>query len=373
MRTIPVSEPVVGPRELEYVSRAVRSGWISSEGEYLTAFEGSFASYVQRRSGVAVSSGTNALILALRALELPAGSEVIVPSFTIISCALACVYNGLVPVFIDADPETWNIDPAGIEEKVTPRTKAVMLVHIYGHPVDVDTVLGVARRHGLFVIEDFAEAIGSEYKGRKCGGFGDIRCVSFYANKTITTGEGGMCLTDDAVLAGRMKSLRNLAFVPEKRFVHYEAGFNFRMTNVQAAIGLAQLERIEEHVQRKVLNGKRYAELLKDVADSGVLQLPAQKPWAKNTYWMFGMLVNADAGISAEKLSTSLLSKGIQTRPFFYPMHRQPMLKRYSWFREERLIVAERLYEQGLYLPSGLTLKNEDLERVAQCVREAVA
>ena len=373
MRTIPVSEPAIGPKELEYVSRAIRSGWISSEGEYLRAFEETFASYVQRRHGIAVNSGTNALILALRALQIPEGSEVIVPSFTIISCALACIYNGLIPVFLDAEPDTWTIDPVGVQRKITERTRAIMPVHIYGHPVDVDAILGIARQHGLFVVEDFAEAIGSEYKGRKCGGFGDISCVSFYANKTITTGEGGMCLTDDSGLAETMKRLRNLAFVPESRFIHQENGFNFRMTNIQAAIGLAQLERIDDHVQRKIHIGNSYNELLNGIASKRTICLPVEKAWAKNTYWMYGVVIDKKTGIRAETVMHRMHEQGVQTRPFFYPLHLQPAFRKYPWFAKESLVVSENLSEQGLYLPSGLTLSDDDLERVAQWVKEAVS
>jgi perosamine synthetase len=370
---IPVNEPYIGEKELKYISEAVRSGWISSEGEFIHTFEEKFSSYVQRKQGVSVNNGTNALILALRALDLPEGSEVIIPTFTIISCALACIYNGLVPVFVDSENETGNIDTTRIEEKITRKTKAIMPVHIYGHPVDIDAVLEIARQHELYVIEDFAEAIGSEYKGRKCGGFGDISCVSFYANKTITTGEGGMCLTDSDELAKKMHLLKNLAFDPEKRFIHYEAGFNFRMTNIQAAIGLAQLENVEDHVQRKIRIGKRYAELLKDVASRGSIKLPVEKHWAKNTYWMYGIVLNKDRGIRAETVMSNLLAKGIQTRPFFYPMHLQPVFKKYPWFKKERLVVSEDLYEQGFYLPSGLSLSKADQDTVARCVREVLS
>lgn len=369
---IPVNEPYIGQKELEYVSEAVKTGWISSEGKFIPAFEDKFASYLSRKHGVAVNNGTNALILALRALNLPEQSEVILPSFTIISCALACIYNNLIPVFVDSEEETGNIDAEKIEEKMSPKTKAIMLVHIYGHPVDADPIFELAKKYHLDVIEDFAEAIGSEYKGRKCGGFGDISCVSFYANKTITTGEGGMCLTDNDELAKKMRRLRNLAFIPEKRFVHYETGFNFRMTNIQAAVGLAQLERIEEHVKRKIAIGKRYLELLKGIEDRGLIRLPIEKACAINTYWMFGIVLNKVAGMSAGEVMKRLLEKGVQARPFFYPMHLQPVFERYPWFKKERLVVSENLYENGFYLPSGLTLTEDTVERVADCVKEVI-
>jgi len=370
---IPVNEPLIGQKELEYVTDALRSGWISSEGKFIKAFEEGFARYTGRRHAVAVNNGTNALILALRALELPKGSEVILPSFTIISCAMACIYNDLVPVFVDSEEDTWNMDVNQAEKKITGKTKAVMPVHIYGHPVDMDETSRLAEKHNLYVVEDFAEAIGSEYKGKKCGGFGDISCVSFYANKAITTGEGGMCLTDDDELADKLRKLKNLAFIPEKRFIHHELGFNFRMTNVQAAIGLAQLERIEEQVKKKIWIGKTYNEFLKPLEEKKAIRLPVEKDWAKNTYWMYGVVLNGNLKFDAEQAMKRLSEKQIQTRPFFYPMHLQPAFERYPWFKKENLSVSEKLYKYGFYLPSGLTLTEEQITKIAECVREVLS
>jgi perosamine synthetase len=310
--------------------------------------------------------------MAIRALNLPEGSEVILPSFTIISCALACIYNNVIPVFVDSEEETWNIDVSKIEEKITHKTKAIMPVHIYGHPVDVDEVLAIAQKHNLFVVEDFAEAIGSEYKGKKCGAIGDISCVSFYANKVITTGEGGMCLTDNKELAEKLRRLKNLAFIPDRRFVHYELGFNFRLTNVQAAIGLAQLERIEEHVKKKVWIGRAYNELLKPLQKKGVVQLPAEKEWAKNTYWMYGVVLNQKVGLDAKTVTNRLAENGIQTRPFFYPLHKQPAFEKFEWYRKETLSVSENLYKYGFYLPTGLTINQENIENVAKAVMKVL-
>lgn len=366
---IPVNEPLILEKETEYVMEAVKSGWISSAGRFIQDFEKQFAAYVGRREGISVNNGTNALILALRALDLPEGSEIILPSFTIISCALACIYNDLIPVFVDSEEETWNIDVSKIEEKITHKTKAIMPVHIYGHPVDMDEILVIAQKHNLFVIEDFAEAIGSEYKGKKCGSFGDISCVSFYANKTVTTGEGGMCLTDDRELAEKLRGLRNLDFLPNERFVHYELGFNFRLTNVQAAIGLAQLERIEEHVKMKIWIGQTYSELLKPLQEKGLLQLPVEKQWAKSTYWMYGIVLNERAGVDAKAVMKKLGEMGVQTRPFFYPLHRQPAFQKYDWFQKETLPVSENLYKYGFYLPSGLTITKQEIDQVAHFIR----
>lgn len=373
MQVIPVNEPYIGEKELEYVADAVKTGWISSEGKFIKDFEERFAIYVERKQGIAVNNGTNALILALRALDLPEGSEVIIPSFTIISCAMACIYNNLIPVFVDSEAETWNMDISKIEDKISKKTKVIMPVHIYGHPVDMDGIFKIAKKYNLYVVEDFAEAIGSEYKGMKCGSFGDISCVSFYANKTVTTGEGGLCLTDDESLAEKLKKLRNLAFIPERRFVHHELGFNFRITNIQAAIGLAQTERIEEHVNRKVWIGKTYSELLKPLEERGLIKLPVEKEWAKNTYWMYGIVLSEGLNMNADEAMRKMAEKGVQTRPFFYPMHMQPAFDKYEWFKKERLPVSERIYKYGFYLPSGLTLTEEQIVKVAECVREVVS
>jgi perosamine synthetase len=369
---IPVNEPLILEKETEYVKEALKSGWISSEGRFIQQLEERFAAYVGRSEGVSVNNGTNALILAMRSLNLPEGSEVIVPSFTIISCALACIYNNLVPVFVDSEKETWNIDVSRIEEKITQKTKAIMPVHIYGHPVDMDGIMTLAKKYNLVVVEDFAEAIGSEYKGTKCGVFGDISCVSFYANKVITTGEGGMCLTDDKVLAEKMRQLKNLAFVPDKRFIHYELGFNFRLTNVQAAIGVAQLERIEAHIKKKIWIGRTYNTLLASLQEKNILRLPVEKEWAKNTYWMYSVVLNENNGLNAKTVMEKLLDFGIQTRPFFYPLHRQPAFEKFKWYRKEILPVSETIYIYGFYLPSGLTLTENQLQQVCETVRKVI-
>lgn len=367
---IPVSEPYIGDKELEYVTEAIKTGWISSGGKFIKAFEDGFASYVQRKHGIAVNNGTNALVLALRALNLPKGSEVIIPSFTIISCALACIYNDLIPIFVDSEKDTWCMDVSKIEEKITKKTKAIMSVHIYGHPNDIDNIFLIAKKYGLYVIEDFAEAIGSEYMGKKCGGFGDISCVSFYANKVITTGEGGMCLTDDDKLAEKLRKLRDLAFIPEQRFVHYEIGFNFRITNVQCAIGLAQLERIDEHVDKKIKIGKKYSDFLKCIEERGLIRLPTEKKWAKNTYWMYGVVLLPKAKFVAKEVMGKLAKRGIQTRPFFYPLHLQPAFKEFKWFKKENLRVSEELYKYGFYLPTGLTITEKQITKVAEALKE---
>ncbi len=364
---IPVNEPLLGGRELEYVSECVRTGWVSSAGRFIGEFEHRWAEYCGRRYGIAVCNGTVALQVAVAALGLESGDEVIVPSFTIISCVLAVIYNGGVPVLVDSDPRTWCMDVDQVEDKITPKTRVIMPVHIYGHPVDMDPILELAQKHNLVVIEDAAEAHGAEYKGRKCGGLGDISCFSFYANKLVTTGEGGMVLTDDPRLAEKARSLRNLCFLPQRRFYHEELGFNFRMTNLQAALGLAQVERMGWILRRKYWIGREYMRRLKDIE---TLQLPVEEPWALNVYWMYGLVLSEETGMDASQFAQRLKERGVDTRPFFLGMHEQPVFHERGLFLDEHYPVAERLARQGLYLPSGLALTEEQLGEVCVAVRE---
>jgi len=372
---IPVNEPSIGEREIAYVLDCLRTGWISSAGRYIEQFESSWAACCGRKFGVAVSNGTVALEIAVRCLDLKPGDEVILPSFTIVSCVQAVIYAGGVPVLVDSDPGTWCMDVSSVERKVTPRTRAIMPVHIYGHPVDMDPILSLADRYGLAIIEDAAEAHGAEYlsgrekdssRWRRCGSFGLMSCFSFYANKIITTGEGGMVLTDDPDLAQRLRSLRNLCFQRERRFFHEELGYNFRLTNLQAAIGLAQMERIEELIRRKRWMAAAYTERLRDLEG---IHLPVQEPWARNVYWMYGIVLADSTGLDAAELARRLRDAGVETRPFFLGMHEQPVLLAKGYFRGERYPIAERLARYGLYLPSGMTLTETQIEEVCASVR----
>jgi len=375
---IPVNEPRLGERELEYVVECVRTGWVSSAGRFINDFEQQWATYCGRRYGIAVSNGTVALQLAVACLGLGPGDEVIMPTFTIISCALAVVYNGGVPVLVDADPHTWCMDVKQVEDKITSRTRAIMPVHIYGHPVDMDPILDLADKNGLAIIEDAAEAHGAEYLSRRtasdpefhrCGSFGAMSCFSFYANKLITTGEGGMVLTDDPELAEKARSLRNLCFQSNRRFYHEELGFNFRLTNVQAALGLAQIERIGDIVARKRWIGQEYTRRLKGIEG---LQLPVEEQWARNVYWMYGAVLSEERGMDASQFAQKLRELGVDTRPFFLGMHEQPVFHKRHLFLNERYPVAERLARQGLYLPSGLALTDEQLAHVCNVVHEVL-
>lgn len=376
---IPVNEPSIGDRELEYVSECVRTGWISSAGRFIEEFETQWAAYCGMKYGIAVSNGTTALQVAVQCLDLDPDDEVIMPTFTIISCALAVVYNGGVPVLVDSEPRTWCMDVSQVEAKITSRTRAIMPVHIYGHPVDMDPLLALAEKHHLTIIEDAAEVHGAKYLSgrtgtnptwRCCGGMGHLSTFSFYANKLITTGEGGMVLTNDPVYAERLRSLRNLCFQPQRRFYHTELGYNFRLTNMQAALGLAQLERIDQIIAKKRWMGQAYAERLKDIH---VLQLPVEEPWARHVYWMYGLVLDESTGMDAMQFARRLKAEGVETRPFFLGMHEQPVFHQRGWFTDERYPVAERIARQGLYLPSGLALTETQLDQVCEVIRKELA
>jgi perosamine synthetase len=367
---IPVNEPRIGEQEFAYVNECLRTGWISSAGRFIEEFESRWAAYCGMQYGVAVGNGTVALEAAVACLGLSPGDEVILPTFTIISCAQAVLYAGGVPVLVDADPRTWCMDVAQAAARITPRTRAIMPVHMYGHPVDMAPLWALAEQHGLAIVEDAAEAHGATYRGRRCGGLGDLSCFSFYANKIITTGEGGMILTRDPRLAERARSLRNLCFRPERRFYHTELGHNFRLTNLQAAVGLAQLERIDDLLAHKRWMGRRYTELL---AGTPGLTLPVEEPWATNVYWMYGLVLDETTGMDAVEFSRRLKSRGVETRPFFLGMHEQPAFLERGFFRGEHYPVAERIARQGLYLPSGLTLTDAQAVQVAVAVKECLA
>lgn len=368
---IPVNEPLLDGNEKKYLLECIETGWISSEGPFIKEFEKKFASRVNRKHGIAVTNGTAAIDAAVDALGIGPGDEVILPTFTIISCITQIVRCGATPVLVDSDPITWNMDVSQIEAKITKRTKAIMVAHIYGLPADIGPVLDIAKRYGLKIIEDAAEMHGQTYKGQPCGSFGDISTFSFYPNKHITTGEGGMIVTDDDELAKTCRSLRNLCFQPHKRFVHERLGWNLRMTNMQAALGLAQMERLDEFVERKRHMGGRYTELLKDLPG---VQLPLQRTdYADNIYWVYGLVLDEATGLNAEEAMKRLAIRGIGSRPFFYPMHLQPVLRRMEIFEGERYPVAERLCEQGFYIPSGMALSDEQMERCANAVRETLS
>lgn len=374
---IRVNETAIDERDIDNLLQAARSGWISSTGSFLTAFERGWAAYCGMEYGVAVSSGTAALHVACAVVGLAPGDEVILPSFTIISCVTAILAAGAVPVLVDADPETWCMDTGQIEARITSRTRAIMPVHIYGHPVDMRPVMELAGRHGLTVIEDAAEAHGSEYyfpsgsrQGwRRCGGMGQLSAFSFYANKLITTGEGGMVLTDDPTLAKKAAAQRNLCFQPHQRFVHAELGSNYRLTNLQAALGVGQIERLSSIIEKKRWMATQYSRRLADLPE---LQLPVERPWARSVYWMYGIVLRDGAPFDAIELADRLKVCEVETRPFFVGMHQQPALLKRGLFQGEQYPVTEWLAQRGLYLPSGLTLTESQVDRVAAAVHSSL-
>ena len=369
-RFIPVNEPLIGEREKELVLQCLDTGWISSEGPFVNQFEEKLSKKINRKYGIACSNGSAALDIAVAALKIGSGDEVILPSFTIISCANAIVRAGAKPVVVDADIDNWNMRTDLIEEKITSKTVAIMMVHIYGLPVDVDPILNIAKKYNLAVIEDAAEIIGGTYKDKPCGSFGTISVCSFYPNKHITTGEGGMVFTNDFSLSERCKMLRNLCFQKEKRFVHEEIGWNYRMTNLQAALGLAQLESLDKNIRKKINIGESYNKLLGEVPS---IKLPLKKTsYANNIYWVYGILLEKKLG-KADKLMKSLSALGVGNRPFFYPIDKQPVFKKLGFFNDiESRLCSEDLYEQGLYIPSGLSLNEEKINYVVDQLKKSL-
>ena len=365
---IPVFEPDFGEEEIAAVVAALRRGEISgSFGTAITDFEEGFATFSGCKYGVAVTSGTTALHLAVAALDLKPGDEVLLSSSTNIATALAIIYANAVPVPVDSERETWNLDLDLIEGLITPRTRAIIPVHLFGHPVDMDRLDQIAKKYNLVVIEDCAEAHGAKCRGRVVGSFGDMNCFSFYANKVITTGEGGMVTTNDAAFAERLRLLRNLAFT-QPRYWHERAGFNFRMTGFQAAFGVAQLRKIDAIIEKKRSVARKYSQALAGVPG---LQLPAEKDWAFNVYWMYALTVGRDYPLSRTQLAAHLKARGIDTRTFFCPMNQQPCLKERPGYREVACPVADEIWETGLYLPSSTTLTDDQIATVCDEIARA--
>lgn len=389
---IPVNEPLMAKNALRYVGDCVRSGWISSAGEYIRKFEEEFARYTGVKHAVTTTSGTTALHLALAAAGIGPGDEVVVPDLTMIAVPYAVLYTGAKPVLMDVDRILFNLDPAKlkkfleadcrfdkkkkalINKKTGGIVKAILPVHLYGHPCPMDEILALAGEFGLRVIEDAAEAHGALFypggdanKAVKAGGIGDIGCFSFYANKIVTTGEGGMVVTDDAAIAEKCRRLKDLAHAPGRRFLHTELAFNYRMTNVQAAIGLAQLEEIDRYIALKRKMADAYRAGLAGVRG---LTLPAEMPWARNVYWMYAVLVEDEFGLTRDEFSVRLKESGIDTRTFFIPVHEQPVFARDTAYRGLTFPVSDELSKKGLYLPSGLALSRTQIDEVCRAVKK---
>lgn len=359
---IPVSQPFLDQDETEHVLSALTSKAISGlYGEYIAEFEKAFSAYCGCSYGVATSSGTTALHLATASLGISSQDEVLVSSFTNMATFFAILYQGAAPVPIDIEPDTWNINPALIEEKITKRTKAILVVHIYGHPVDIDPILNIAKKYRLYVIEDCAEAHGALYKGQKAGSLGDIGCFSFYANKIVTTGEGGMLITNDAKLADKARSLKSLAFGTSNRFMHQDIGFNYRMTNLQAAIGCAQMKKIDRVIEKKRQIAQYYNQTLKDIPG---LQLPVEKNYARDVYWMYHVVLHKEFGCPRERVMGKLKDYGIETREAFIPFNMQEFAIQRGWVKGDECPVANYVAKNGFYLPSGPVLTEEELEYI---------
>jgi len=363
-RLIHLAEPVLTGNEKKYLQECLDTGWISGSGKFVDAFEDGFAAFCGATHGVAIVNGTAALHVALLALGIGPGDEVIIPDLTYIASANAVTYCGARPIFSDVDPATWTLNPQDVARKLSPRTKAIMPVHLYGHPVDMDPILDLAKAHNLYVVEDAAEAHGAEYKGRRVGALGDIGVFSFYGNKIITTGEGGMIVTNNSALADRARLLKGQGMDPQHRYWFPIIGYNYRMTNMQAAIGLAQLERIEWFIERRREVAEWY--------DISLKSLPVVKPveadWAKNSYWLYSICV--DEKIDRDLLMNHLLERGVETRPFFYPMHQMPP---YRDAVHEATPIATKLGAQGLSLPSSANLSREDVAHIARALEECLA
>lgn len=356
---LPVAEPKFGDVELRYVSECVLTGWVSSAGKFVRRFEEQFSEFCETKFAVSSSSGTSALHLSLLALEIGVGDEVIVPSFTFISTANAVTFTGAKPVFVDSEPSTWNINPVEIKKAITAKTKAIIPVHVYGHPANMTPILDIAREYNIAVVEDAAEAHGALYKGKKVGSLGDMGMFSFYGNKIITTGEGGMIVTDNNDLAEKIRILRDHGMDPNRRYWHSILGYNYRMTNIQAALGVAQMERIDQIVEQKRRNADLYAKGLQGI--SGIT-LPPEEVWGKNIYWLYSLLIDDEEfGMSSKELGEQLKKKGIETRPLFLPVHQQPIYN-----TGQNLPVCEKLSRCGLSLPSSVNLNGDKIERITR-------
>lgn len=364
---IPVSEPSLDKTELKYVTDCVTSGWVSSLGEYIGKFEQQFASFSGTKYGVSVFNGTVALHLALVAMGIGPDDEVIVPSLTFIATANAVLYTGATPIFVDAEQTTWNMDPAAVAAKITSKTKAIIVVHLYGHPVDMRPIMQLAKKHHLKVIEDAAESHGAEYRGRRVGSIGDVGCFSFYGNKIITTGEGGMVVTNNKALAAKMRFLKDHAMKGKRKYFHPAMGFNYRMTNLQAALGVAQMEKIDRFIERKQAIAALYNQQL---AGTPGIVLPPQAAWAKSVYWMYSILVTPAAGLSRDQLAAQLKARGIDSRPFFVPNHKMPYFPAAT--RRQKFPIAEKLARQGMNLPSSVVLTDQQIKTITHTIKDLV-
>jgi perosamine synthetase len=363
---IPVNKPKLYKQDKKNVLQALKTNWISSEGSFVKQFEKEFSSFNNRKFGIAVANGTAALEVAIKSLNIKKNSEIIIPSFSIISTANAVIKNNLKPILVDANLSTWNTDPDKILKKINKRTKAIIITHIYGLPVDMDQIILEAKKRKIYIIEDAAEVIGLKYRNKICGSFGDLSTFSFYANKHITTGEGGMICTNNSKLYEKCKSLRNLSFSKSyfNRFDHNEISWNYRMTNLQGALGCGQLKNIKSIIRRKREIGNIYYNKLKNCKN--ILLQKNKTEYANNIYWVFGVLLKKGNKNIRNTIMKKLLKLNIDTRPFFKPMQHQTIFKKLKIFKNEKLFNSDYLSDNGFYLPSGLGITNKEVAFVAK-------
>lgn len=366
-KKINVCEPLITKNAKKYINDCIDSEWISSAGKYLEDFEKKWSNYCGADEGIAVTNGTSALQVAFKSLNLQPGDEVIMPSFTIISCATAIIEAGGKPVLVDCYPDTWCLNIEQMKEKVNNRTKAILVVHMFGHPAEMDPIIKIVKRHNLYLVEDAAEAHGATYNNKRVGSFGDLACFSFYANKLITTGEGGMVLSNNKKLTKKIRSLRNLSFRSDRRFYHTEIGYNYRLTNMQAAIGISQIENLQNHIDIKRKNTFLYNNIIRKM--DLPLRLPSENENSKSVFWMYGVVLK-NKKLNAKILAEKLENRGIETRPLFLGMHQQPVLKKMKLFNNEKFPVTEELSRFGLYLPSGLKLNKKKINFICNVLKD---
>lgn len=363
---LPVTEPYLGGNELKYVSDCIRSNWISSQGHYVGRFENSFEEYLSIDKAICASSGTAALHLSLLAAGVGAGDEVILPNLTFGACGNVVINCGAKPVYVDIVEETWTINPNLIEEKITDKTKVIMPVHLYGQPCHMDEIMDIAEKHNLIVIEDCAESLGAKYKNRFTGTIGHIGCFSFFANKIITTGEGGMVITNDSSLSDKILQLRDHGMRKDKRYWHEVAGLNYRMTNIQAAIGVAQMEVLDKFLENRNAIINRYRDNLRDIKG---ITLPPENDWSYNINWLYSILIDDnELHINAEELINKLSLEGIETRRFFYPLNIQPPFK-----SEGSYPVSEKISQRGISLPTGNDISIEEVDKVTNAIKQIIS
>lgn len=365
---IPVNEPLIAKKAFTYINDCLKTGWISSAGQYINKFEKKFSQFCGCKYGVSCTNGTAALHLALASLGIGKNDEVIIPALTMIATAFAVCYTGAKPVLVDSEPDTYNLDWRQLEDKITSKTKAIIPVHLYGHPVQMSPIIKLAKKYHLKIIEDAAEIHGGKYKGKPAGSLGDVGCFSFYANKIVTCGEGGMIVTNNKKIYEQALTLKDLAHSPKKRFYHTRLAYNYRLTNLQAALGLAQLECIKKFIKTKRWMADLYNKGLRNIKG---ITLPLEKKYAFNVYWMYAILINKNQfGCDAQTLRKKLLEEEVDTRAFFIPMHLQPALLKMNLFKNEHYPVAERLSNEGLYLPSGLAITGQQIKKVIQSINK---